>query len=74
MCSEAEELERAMVEELESRPDYRFWRRIGNLLLEPRNPFEPNPKRSPKKDVVVIGMLLLVGLSLVGYFNFMAVR
>ena len=74
MRSETEELERAMLEQLESRPDYGFWRRIGNLLFEPRNPFEPDSKRSPKKDVVVMGMLLLLALLLVGYFNLTAVR
>ena len=63
-----------MIEQLESRPDYGFWRRLGNLLLEPRNPFDPSPTRSPKKDVVVMGMLLLIALLLVGYFNLTAVR
>ncbi len=74
MLKQIEELESEMAEQLQARPDYGFWRRIGNLLLEPRNPFDPNPKRSPRKDVVVMGMLLLIGFLLVGYFNFTAVR
>ena len=74
MRRQIEELESELVEQLRARPDYGLWRRLGNLLLEPRNPFDSDETRPPKKDVVVMGMLLLIGSLLVGYFNLTAVR
>jgi len=74
MRTQIEELESEMAEQLRARPDYGFWHRLGSLLLEPRNPFDSDRTRSPKKDVVVMGMLLLIGSLLVGYFNLTAVR
>ena len=74
MRTQIEELESEMAEQLRARPDYGFCRRLGSLLLEPRNPFDSDRTRSPKKDVVVMGILLLAGVLLVGYFNLTAVR
>ena len=70
----AAELESAMAEQLRCRPDFGLWLRLGNLLLEPRNPFDPAHVRAPKKDAVVIGLLLLAAVMLVVYFNLTASR
>jgi hypothetical protein len=48
------------------------WRRLSNLWLEPPNPFNPRARR-PRRDAIVITMLILVALGLVLYFNMTAV-
>jgi hypothetical protein len=37
---------------------------LGDVILEPRNPFE-RERRKPKKWVVVVGVLLLLALLIV---------
>ena len=37
---------------------------VGDVFLEPRNPFEQE-RRSPKKSVVVVGVLLFLALLIV---------
>ena len=50
-------------------PDAGVWRRLANTLLEPPNPFNPNARRRPKQDSVVLGVLILAAVGLVFYFN-----
>jgi hypothetical protein len=37
---------------------------VGDVFLEPRNPFEQD-RRSPRRSVVVVGVLLLLALLIV---------
>jgi hypothetical protein len=54
-------------------PDAGVWRRLANTLLEPPNPFNPNARRQPKQDSVILGVLILAAVALVFYFNITAV-
>ena len=44
---------------------------IKNLLLEPRNPFEPARRRLPKREIVAVGALVVVLVGAVVWFNFL---
>lgn len=44
---------------------------LKNLLLEPRNPFEPEKRRLPKREIVAVGGLVAVLLGAVLWFNFL---
>jgi hypothetical protein len=48
-------------------------KRFANAFLEPPNPFNPKARRRPKQDAVILGVLILVALGLVLYFNITAV-
>ena len=54
-------------------PDAGVWRRLTNSLLEPPNPFNPNARRRPKQDSVILGVLIVAAVGLVFYFNITAV-
>lgn len=54
-------------------PDAGVWRRLANTLLEPPNPFNPNARRRPKQDSVILGVLIVAVVGLVFYFNITAV-
>lgn len=41
---------------------------LGDKFLEPRNPFEPG-RRKPRKWVVILGCLLLLGLLITYTFH-----
>jgi hypothetical protein len=40
-----------------------------NLLLEPRNPFEPGKRRLPKREIVAVAALVAVLFGAVLWFN-----
>jgi hypothetical protein len=44
---------------------------VKNLVLEPRNPFEPDRRRLPKREVVAVGSLLVILFGAVVWFNFL---
>jgi hypothetical protein len=54
------------------RQDLGLRNRVFNLLLEPRNPFDPKRRRVPKKDLVVIAFIAAFALAAVIYFNLTA--
>jgi len=54
-------------------PDAGVWRRLANTLLEAPNPFNPNARRRPKLDSVILGALVVASVGLVLYFNITAV-
>ncbi len=54
------------------RSDIGLRNRILNVLLDPRNPFDPKRRRAPRKDLVVIAALAVFALSAVIYFNLTA--
>ncbi len=45
---------------------------VADIALLPRNPFEPQRRRSPKRAVVTIAMLLLLLVAAVIWFNIRA--
>jgi len=42
---------------------------VKNLLLEPRNPFEPDKRRLPKREVVAVSSLLAILCGALVWFN-----
>ena len=57
-----------------NRGDIGIANHVLNLLLEPRNPFEPKRVRKPKMEAVVFGTLLALVVSAVLAFNLAAPR
>jgi len=58
-------------EKLRARGDLGVGTLVVNLLLEPRNPFEPSRRRLPKRDVVAVGSLASLLLAALVWFNFL---
>ena len=56
----------------EQSPDAGVWKRFANAFLEPANAFNPNARRRPKQDAVILGTLILVAFGLILYFNITA--
>jgi hypothetical protein len=44
----------------------------ADIAMLPRNPFEPERRRSPKREVVTIALLLLLLLAAAIWFNLRA--
>jgi hypothetical protein len=57
-----------------NRGDIGIANHVLNLLLEPRNPFEPKRVRKPKMEAVVFGTLLALVVIAVLAFNLAAPR
>ena len=55
---------------LGARSDLGFWNCILDLILDPRNPFEPGRRRPPRKDFVLAVILVGLPIGAVVYFNF----
>ncbi len=51
-----------------------FQNRLTNLLLEPRNPFDPERRRKPKMETVVFGSLFALVAAALLFFNLAAPR
>jgi hypothetical protein len=47
---------------------------LKNLVLEPRNPFEPNRRRAPRREVVAASALVAVLIVAVLWFNVQSLR
>src|SRR5215470_16781948 len=58
-------------EKLRGRGDRGVGNLIKNLVLEPRNPFEPERRRLPKREVVAVGSLLAILFGALVWFNFL---
>jgi hypothetical protein len=54
------------------RADLGLRNRLANLLLEPRNPFEPARRRKPKMEAVVFGTLFALVIAALLFFNLAA--
>jgi hypothetical protein len=59
---------------MEQRQDLGVVNRALNVFLEPRNPFEPERTRKPKREAVVFGMLFAVVAAAFLFFNLAAPR
>jgi hypothetical protein len=59
---------------MEQRLDLGVVNRALNVFLEPRNPFEPERTRKPKREAVIFGMLSAVVAAAFLFFNLAAPR
>jgi len=59
---------------MEKRSDLGVVNRALNVFLEPRNPFEPERTRKPKREAVIFGMLFAVVAAAFLFFNLAAPR
>jgi hypothetical protein len=64
-----EEMLAAFRTKLRARGDHGVLNLIRNLLLEPRNPFEPGRRRLPKREIVAVAALVAVLFGAVLWFN-----
>ena len=66
----AKEMHAILVKHLKGRQDVGLWKGLLDFVLEPPNPFEPEKRREPRKEFVLVAVLvgLLVGAFV--YFNF----
>jgi len=58
-------------EKLRARGDLGVGNLVKNLVLEPRNPFEPARRRLPKREVVAVGSLVAMLFGALVWFNFL---
>jgi len=49
--------------------DSGVWKRLTSVVLEPANPFDPKAPRRFRREVVVLGSMVLSFLVLALYFN-----
>ena len=59
---------------MEQRSDLGVVDRALNVFLEPRNPFEPERTRKPKREAVIFGTLVAVVAAAILFFNLAAPR
>ena len=59
---------------MKRRSDVGIVNRALNVFLEPRNPFEPERTRKLKMETVVFGMLFVVVVAAILFFNLAAPR
>jgi hypothetical protein len=59
---------------MEQRLDLGVVNRARNVFLEPKNPFEPERRRKPKRETVLFGMLFTVVVAVFLFFNLAAPR
>ena len=59
---------------MDQRPDLGMVKRALNVFLEPKNPFEPERKRTPKMETVLFGTLFALVVAAFLFFNLAAPR
>ena len=59
-----------LVKYLKGRRDLGLWKGLLDFVLEPPNPFEPEKRREPRKDFVLVAVLVGLPLGAFVYFNF----
>lgn len=50
--------------------DAGVWKRISNIVLEPKNPFDAKAPRRPRQEAIVLGALVLTSVLFAVYFSF----
>jgi hypothetical protein len=65
------EMLRLLREKLRASGDRGVGNLVKNLVLEPRNPFDPARQRLPKREIVTVGSLVAVLFGVVVWFNFL---
>jgi hypothetical protein len=69
-----EEMLAAFRNRLDSRGERGIVNLLKNLVLEPRNPFEPTRPRAPRREVAAVGALVAVLIAAMFWFNFHPLR
>ena len=69
----AAEISEAIRQRFAQSPDAGVLNRLAKVVLDSPNPFYPNARRQPRQDAVILGVLILVALGLVFYFNITSV-
>jgi hypothetical protein len=60
----------AMLEqELRNRSDLGLWNAVSKLVLDPKNPFEPEPIRKPRRWFVFFLISGMAAIAAFSYFN-----
>jgi hypothetical protein len=68
------EMRAILLENLNSRPELGLRKGIADLMLEPRNPFDPKAPRQPKKAFVLLVLFGALSISAFVYFNLLGWR
>lgn len=63
------EVRAALERNLRARSGLGLWRAIVDLMLEPHNPFDPSARRRPKKEFVLLSILIVSSTCVFLYFN-----
>jgi hypothetical protein len=66
----AKETHAVLEQHLHGRSDLGVWKAISARILEPRNPFEPEPHRRPQRWFAVFLLVAFASTGAVIYFNF----
>ena len=66
----ADEVYGMLAKHFSSRPDLGLWKRILDVVLQPKNPFEPQLRRRPRRDFVLLVVLAGMPVGAFIYFNF----
>jgi len=69
----AANISKAIRQRFAQSPDSGVMKRLAKVALDPPNPFNPNARRKPRQDAVILGTLVLVAFALVFYFNMTSV-
>jgi hypothetical protein len=60
----------AMLEqELRNRSDLGLWEAVRDLVMDPKNPFEPESIRKPRRWFVIFLILGMAAIAVFSYFN-----
>ena len=66
----AEEVYGMLAKYFSSRPDLGLWKSILDVVLQPKNPFEPQLRRRPRRDFALLVVLAGMPVGAFVYFNF----
>jgi len=69
----AANISKAIRQRFAQSPDAGVMTRLAKVAFDPPNPFNPNARRQPRQDAVILGTLVLVAFALVFYFNMTSV-
>jgi len=68
------EIHALLVKNLNSREELGLRKAIADLMLQPRNPFDPKAPRHPQKDFVLLVLFGALGVGAFVYFNLLGWR
>jgi len=63
------ELRAELEANLRARPELGLWKAIVDLVFEPPNPFDRSARRQPKKEFVLLCVLIISSACVFLYFN-----
>jgi hypothetical protein len=65
-----EQMHERLLTMIRSRNDTGFRVAAADVILEPRNPFDPQTRRRPKAGIAITGGLALILIAVFLYFSF----